>query len=221
MTEKAYGYLRVSGKGQVNGHGFDRQEQSIRDYASKNGLVIEKIYREEGVSGTLENRPALAEMMLSLEKNGHGIQTVLIEKIDRLARDLMVQEAIINDFQRKGFKLISALEGPNLLSEDPTRILVRQVLGAIAEYDKSITVMKLKAARDRARLLRGKCEGRKSYAEAMPEVVREIRRLRRKRKGQGHMSYTKVAEELNSRGMSTMTGKPWTGQAVQDLLRNL
>ncbi|SPD74317.1 Resolvase, N-terminal domain protein [uncultured Desulfobacterium sp.] len=221
MTQKAYGYLRVSGKGQVNGHGFDRQEQAIRAYASKSGLVIEKIYREEGVSGTLENRPALAEMMLSLEKNGHGIQMVIIEKIDRLARDLMVQEAIINDFQRKGFKLVSALEGPNLLSEDPTRILVRQVLGAIAEYDKSITVMKLRAARDRARLLRGKCEGRKGYAEAMPEVVKEIKRLRRKRKGQDRMPYTKIAGELNSQGMTTMTGKTWTGQAIQDLLRNL
>ena len=158
---------------------------------------------------------------MNLEENGHGIKTVIIERVDRLARDLMVQEAIISDLQHKGFDLISVTEGDDLLSEDPTRKLVRQVLGAIAEYDKTMTVLKLRAARERKRAKVGKCEGRKSYSEAMPEVIKEIRRLRRKRKGMPRRTFIKVADELNDNGFTTMTGKPFTGQVVQNILQEI
>jgi DNA invertase Pin-like site-specific DNA recombinase len=216
--EKAYGYLRVSGQGQVEGDGLVRQEKAIKDYAKSNGFTIQKMFKDEGVSGTLEDRPALARLLLNLEENGHGIKTVIIERVDRLARDLMVQENIIADFQKQGFDLISATEGDDLLSADPTRKLVRQVLGAIAEYDKSMLVLKLRAARERKRTKQGKCEGRKSYAEAMPEVLKEIRRLRRARKGQPRRTYVKVAAELNAGGYKTMTGKAFSGQTVQSIL---
>jgi len=221
MAMKAFGYIRVSGKGQIDGDGFKRQEKAIRDYAERNGATIERIFREEGVSGSLQHRPALAEMMVSLEQNGLGVRTILIEKVDRLARDLMIQEAIINDLQKKGFNLISVVEGDDLLSGDPTRKLVRQVLGAIAEYDKTMTVLKLRTARERIRVRNGKCEGRKSYAETAPEVIREIRRLRSKRKGIGRRTYVQVAEELNRQGLTTVTEKPFTGQTVQNIMRSI
>jgi hypothetical protein len=47
-------------------------------------------------------------------------------KVDRLARDLMVQEHIIQDMQRRGITLISVAE-PDLCSDDPTRKLLRQM----------------------------------------------------------------------------------------------
>jgi DNA invertase Pin-like site-specific DNA recombinase len=187
-TVKAFAYLRVSGKGQVQGDGFPRQETAIRDYAKANGIEVMKTYREKGVSGTLEHRPALADMLMDLEENGHGVKTILIEKVDRLARDLMVQGAIIGDLRGKGFNLISVLEGDDLLSNDPTRTLVRQVLGAIAQYDKQMTVLKLRAARERKKARTGKCEGWKSLAEVAPEVLAELKRLRRKPKGGRPMS---------------------------------
>jgi DNA invertase Pin-like site-specific DNA recombinase len=219
VMKKAYAYLRVSGQGQVDGDGFVRQEKCIMDYAKANGMTIERFFKDEGVSGTLVDRPALARLLINLEENGHGITTVIIERVDRLARDLMVQENIIADFQKQGFDLISATEGTDLLSADPTRKLVRQVLGAIAEYDKSMLVLKLRASRERKRAKVGKCEGRKSYSEAMPEVLKEIRRLRRARKGQPRRTYNKVAEELNAAGYKSMMGKPFTGSSIQLILR--
>jgi DNA invertase Pin-like site-specific DNA recombinase len=219
VMKKAYGYLRVSGQGQVDGDGFVRQEKCIMDYAKANGFTVQKMFKDEGVSGTLVDRPALARLLLNLEENGHGIKTVIIERVDRLARDLMVQENIIADFQKQGFDLISATEGDDLLSADPTRKLVRQVLGAIAEYDKSMLVLKLRASRERKRAKVGKCEGRKSYSEAMPEVLKEIKRLRRARKGMPRRTYEKVAEELNAAGFKSMMGKPFTGSSIQLILR--
>ena len=62
-------------------------------------------------------------------------------------------------------------------------MLVRQVLGAIAQFEKASLVAKLKAARDRKRAAAGKCEGRKSWAEINPELVREAKRLRRRSRG--------------------------------------
>src|ERR1700733_7171291 len=98
---KAYGYLRVSGKAQVEGDGFVREEQSIRQYADTHGYIIESVFREEGASGTkaMESRPALLELLDTVKETGG---TVIIEKLDRRARDLMVSESILADFQRKG-----------------------------------------------------------------------------------------------------------------------
>ena len=48
---------------------------------------------------------------------------------------------------------------------------MRQVLGAIAEFEKTTLVAKLAAARKRKRLANGRCEGRKSLVELRPDVV--------------------------------------------------
>lgn len=92
---KAFCYLRVSGRGQIDGDGFTRQLDTIKRYAQVHGLRIMKVFREEGVGGAtdLEGRPALLEMMEALAAD--GTKLVLIEKLDRLARDLMVQETTL------------------------------------------------------------------------------------------------------------------------------
>lgn len=215
--EKAFGYIRVSGKGQINGDGFARQEKAIRDYAKANGFEITHIYKEEGVSGTLKDRPALSEMIYSLEKNGHGVHTVIIERIDRLARDLMIQETILEDLKKNDVSILSATDG-DLLEDDPTRKLIRQVLGAIAEYDKEMTVQKLRVARNRQKALTGKCEGRKSYHESNPELIAEIKRLRRKPRKGKRLSLQKTLEALNDNGFTTATGKPFTLTTLKNLI---
>jgi DNA invertase Pin-like site-specific DNA recombinase len=214
---KAFAYLRVSGQGQIDGDGFPRQEKTIRDYAKAHGFEIVEVFKEEGVSGTLIDRPTLAELMVSLEQNGHGVDTVIIERVDRLARDLMVQETILDDFKQNGINVISATDG-DLLEDDPTRKLVRQVLGAIAEYDKTMTVLKLRAARERKRRAQGKCEGRKSYGEIKPEVLKELKRLHRKPRNGRRLTAKKIAEKMTAAGFTTADGKPFTGNNVSTIL---
>lgn len=87
------------------------------------------------------NRPAWAELITALHAN--GVRMILIEKLDRLARDLMIQETIIADLRKHGFELVSVAE-PDLMANDPTRILVRQMMGAVAQYEKSQIVLKLR-----------------------------------------------------------------------------
>jgi DNA invertase Pin-like site-specific DNA recombinase len=217
--EKAFGYLRVSGVSQVKGDGFVRQEKAIQDYAKSHHLEIADIFKEKGISGTKEDRPALARLMLSLEQNGHGIKTVVIEKLDRLARDLMIQEAIVADFKKRGFNIISTMEGPDLCGDDPTRKLIRQVMGAVAEYDKTMLVAKLKASRERSRIQNGKCEGRKGYRESEEgkALIRRIAALRRKTKDGRRRTWQQIADIFNEEGLTTMDGKPWSLFRVQQI----
>lgn len=150
-------YLRVSGKSQVRGDGFRRQFIAIRSYCEARQLHIAAIFKERGISGDseLENRPALSQLTSALNEN--GIKTVVIERLDRLARDLMVQETIIADLQKSGYTLLSTCE-PDLCSKDPSRVLMRQIFGAVAQYDKAMLVSKLRGARERLRLRRPKCD---------------------------------------------------------------
>lgn len=216
VMKKAYGYIRVSGQGQIDGDGFTRQEKSIMDYAKSNGYEVAHIYREEGVSGTLQDRPQLATMMVGLEENGHGIKTVIIEKVDRLARDLYIQENIMRDMSKAEACIISATEGN--LDDDPTRKLVRQIMGSIAEYDKTMTVLKLRAARERKRIKTGKCEGQKGYKELHPELIEEVKRLRRKPKNGKRLSLKATCEALNAKGFTTKSGNPWKENNLKQLI---
>jgi DNA invertase Pin-like site-specific DNA recombinase len=110
---------------------------------------------------------------------GNGVRTIIVESPDRFARDVAVQLAGHDHLRKLGVTLIPAT-APDFFTEDtPTAVLVRQVLGAIAQFDKATSVAKLKAARDRKIAAGEKCGGRKSYAEARPEMVELARQLRR------------------------------------------
>jgi DNA invertase Pin-like site-specific DNA recombinase len=77
-----------------------------------------------------------------------------------------------------GIAIIPA-SAPDFFTEDtPTAVLVRQVLGAIAQFEKASIVAKLAAARKRKREREGRCEGRKPFHETRPEVVALARELR-------------------------------------------
>jgi hypothetical protein len=79
----------------------------------------------------------------------------------------------------RGIDLIAADNPASFIDNTPTAKLVRQVLGAISEFDKAMTVAKLRDARERKRREAGKCEGRKSHAERNPELVAQTKRVHR------------------------------------------
>lgn len=214
--KKAFAYLRVSGKGQIKGDGFPRQLKAINEYAAQNGIKVVQVFKEEGVAGTKDSmdRPAWAAMMTALHAN--GVQLVIIEKLDRLARALMVQEATIADLETSGFTLISVME-PDLMANDPTRILMRQMLGAVAQYDKSQIVIKLRAARMRKRVAEGRCEGRKPFGrdDAERATIERMKALRVE-----GLAFDRIAERLNSERLPTRTGKRWHGVVVNRILNS-
>ncbi|HKD07762.1 MAG TPA: recombinase family protein [Bryobacteraceae bacterium] len=212
---KAFSYLRVSSKGQIKGDGLTRQRAAIKAFAAANGYKVEREFRDEGVSGAIEtmDRPAWAEMLALLHSN--GVRTIIVERLDRLARDLMVQEAAIADLRKSKFELISVAE-PDLMANDPTRVLMRQLMGAVAQYDKSQIVAKLRGARMRKRAKEGRCEGRKPYGfyDGENAVIERMKAL----KASG-MGFDRIAAALNAEKIPTRGRGLWRGFAVNRILR--
>jgi DNA invertase Pin-like site-specific DNA recombinase len=220
---KAYGYLRVSGTGQVEGDGFDRQREVISGFADQAGIVIPRFYEERGVSGTKgeADRPAFQEMLTAILSN--GVRAVIVERLDRLAREYMVQEQLLVYLAAKGITLWNASTGENVteaVKSDPMKKAVIQIQGVFAELEKSLLVNRLAKARERKRAENGKCEGAKSWEEIEPErkeeILKIIKKMRRKPRNQGRpSSYQAIADRLNAEGMRPLRGGEWSAQLVR------
>jgi DNA invertase Pin-like site-specific DNA recombinase len=209
---KAFGYLRVSGKSQVEGDGFVRQKAAITKYAAANNIRIVKWFREEGVSGTLEHREALDAMLVALMSN--GTRMVVVERLDRLSRDLRIQENLIHEYFTNRFELVSTCE-PDLGNTDPNRVFMRQIFGAVAQLDKSNIVLKLRAARQRKKVQTGRCEGRLPYGSHEGEQAILDRIVELHRSG---ANYEAIARDLNASGALTRSGGQWFPATIRRIL---
>ena len=207
----AIAYLRTSSA--TNSGPGKRQRATIAAFAKTHGYSIVAEFYDAAISGAdpIAERPGFQAMLDRI--SGNGIRCIILESPDRFARDLTVQ-LIGHDFLKKlGIALVPAT-APDFFTEDtPTAVLVRQVLGAIAEFEKTSLVAKLKVARDRKRAETGKCGGRKSYAEAKPETVALAKELHGR-----HMSLRRISSELGTRGHLTARGKRYVASAVQRML---
>lgn len=217
---KAFSYLRVSGKGQLDGDGFPRQREVIAKYARVKRIQVVNEY-VEGISGTteLEGREALTELCKRIDEN--GVRLVLVERADRIARDLMISEILLQQFRQRGVQVIECEGGQELTVTDnePTRVLIRQVLGAVAQFEKSCLVAKLGAARARIRAETGRCEGAKRYGD-LPGESSAVAKVIELAKAKPKPSLQKIADQLNAdqANYPTRTGKPWSKQMVKNVL---
>ena len=130
----------------------------------------------------------------------------------------MVQEVGHAMLRGRGIDLIAADNPGSFLDDTPTARLVRQVLGAISEFDKAMTVAKLRGARERKRRDTGKCEGRKSHAEVNPELVALAKQLRRRRPKGGQMSLRAISAELAGRGYLNELGRPFAARSIKNMV---
>ena len=210
--KKAFGYLRVSGQSQVDGDGFPRQKAAIQKWAAANGYRIAQWFTEEGVSGTLESREALDAMLVALMSN--GVDTVIVEALHRFSRDLRVQENLIHQYFTNRFTLVSATE-PDLGNDDPNRVFMRQIFGAVHQLDKSNIVLKLRAARQRVKAQTGRCEGQKPYGARNGErsIVERMTALQ----GEGK-NWEAISKTLNAEGRKTRSGGKWYPATVRRIL---
>jgi DNA invertase Pin-like site-specific DNA recombinase len=214
---KAFSYLRTSGKGQIGNDGFPRQRDAVNRHAKANRIGIVQEFSDEAVSGTTDamDRSGLTDLFVALKAN--GVRTVICENATRLARDLMISEIILGEFRKIGVRVISADGGIDLTSgnDDPSAKLIRQILGAVSEWEKCALVQKLRASRLRIRRAGGRCEGKKPYGHTAEEAkvvdaILEYRKI--------GLSYVAIADRLNTDGVKSRAGKAWHPTQVQRVL---
>jgi len=104
---------------------------------------------------------------------------------------------------------------PDLLKDDPSRKLMRQIFGAIAEYEKTMIVLKLRGARVRMRATVGRCEGAKPYGELPGEqaIIERMRDLHNT-----GMGFDRIAAALNAEEIKPRRGARWHGLTVNKIL---
>ena len=134
----------------------------------------------------------------------------------RFARDLAVQICGHDLLKDRGIDLIPGDAPDFFVNETPTAVMVRQILGAVSQFEKASLVQKLRKARERKRETTGRCEGRPPVPE---HVKHEARRLARRSPKTGRRrSRRKIAAELASLGHVGPSGKAYGPESVKRML---
>jgi DNA invertase Pin-like site-specific DNA recombinase len=211
---KALGYWRVSTSEQMNGFGPDIQKTAIQSYCKANSLRLVRMYSDEGISGSngLEDREGLAEALGALKAGEADV--LVVYRPDRLARDLILQETLIERLREDGTPVRSATEDLDTDTDDPTRILIRQVLGVINQYERTVIKRRMMAGRRAKKAAGGFIGGRPPYGyriqggelvpdETEQEVVKLVQKLQR-----SGSSLREIADELDARGYQPVPAGP-------------
>jgi DNA invertase Pin-like site-specific DNA recombinase len=213
---QCFAYYRTSSASNV-GRDKDseaRQRAACQKHAQSQGLTIAAEYYDAAISGAdpLDARPGFAAMLETIA--GNGVRVILVETASRFARDLMVQEIGFRRLKDMGIALIACDAPQSFVDDTPTATLIRQILGAVAEFDKAMLVAKLAAARKRAKAQGRKVEGRPSTFELAPEAVN----LARKYQAEG-LALRAIAARLSEAGHLASSGKPYAASAVMRMLK--
>ena len=145
-------YARVSTEEQREGQTIDSQIAELERFSREKGWPIEGTYKDEGWSGGVMERPDLDRLRDDAQKG--QFDAVLINDVDRLARDVAHLGVIKRDLERRGVKVVFR----KLPSEvSPTYNLMVNILGSFAEFERELIADRTRRGR------RHKVEVRKLY----------------------------------------------------------
>jgi DNA invertase Pin-like site-specific DNA recombinase len=190
-----------------------RQQDAVQAYACAHGLEVVREFYDAAVSGAdpVDSRDGFREMLAYLL--GNGARIVLVENASRFARDLVVQITGHDMLKRHGIALIPVDAPDHFTEETPTAVMVRNILGAVSQFEKQSLVAKLSKARERVREEKGRCEGNPQW-KPVPQAASKAAREAPKR----GLSLREIAAELASRGFLSPSGKPYGPQSVKRML---
>jgi DNA invertase Pin-like site-specific DNA recombinase len=213
---KAVAYLRTSSATNVGGDSDKRQRDAIAEWASRNGYEIEAEFYDAAVSGAdhVMDRDAFPEMFEGICSLRLQSRVILVENASRFSRDLAVQIAGYETLRKSGITLIPVDSPQHFLEDTPTAVMVRNILGAVSQFEKDNLVAKLRKARERRKAEVGKCGGRKSYKEMHPGRVEEAKRLRRLK-----WTLKQIAEHFTSMAWLNEDERPYSHQAISAMIR--
>jgi DNA invertase Pin-like site-specific DNA recombinase len=143
-------------------------------------VLVDGFSRATSSASCRSSGPRRGERASGLHRDvgGNSVRTIIVESPDHIACDLAVQLAGHGFLRNLGVARVPATAPDFFLEDTRTAVLVRQVLGAIAQFEKASLVAKLKVPRDRKIAQGIKCGGRKSYAEKSLDLVAAAKVLR-------------------------------------------
>jgi DNA invertase Pin-like site-specific DNA recombinase len=216
-------YTRVSTDMQAeHGLGLKVQEHALREWAKASGHKIAVWHSDEGESGSngLDTRPGLAAAFSALESG--QADGLVVYRLDRLARKLASQETWIERLEALGRKVLSVTEPE--YGEDETRTFVRQVLGAVAEYERAVINRRMQSGRAEKARRGGYAYGSPAFGwraedgqlvEDPAEQAVRTRILELRTDGQ---SVRAIAGTLTDEGLRPKRGGKWHPETIRRIL---
>lgn len=150
-----YGYARVSTKGQMkDGNSLEFQEKLLKE----NGAI--KIFADS-FTGTKSSRPELDKLLGLLVKG----DTLIVTKLDRVARSLSQGSELVNNLLTKGVKINILNIG--IMDNTPSSKLIRNIFFSFAEFERDMIIERTQEGKEIAKQKEGFTEGRpKKYNNA-------------------------------------------------------
>jgi DNA invertase Pin-like site-specific DNA recombinase len=156
-------YARVS----TLSHGQDPEMQlrELREYVARRGWTIAAEYVDQGISGSLESRPQLNRLMSDAHRR--TFDAVLVWKIDRFGRSLKHLVNALADLSVYGVAFVSLRDNIDLST--PSGRLMFQIIGAMAEFERSLIQERVKSGLRNARS-KGKRLGRPPMSVSLSQI---------------------------------------------------
>lgn len=226
-------YLRVSTDRQAeHGHGLDIQRAEIEAWAERNGHTIALWAKDEGISGSngLDTRVGLYEAVSATQDA--SVDGLVVYRLDRLARDLVLQETVLGQVWKHDARVFSTVAGeddlldPDGSTDDPSRKMTRQILGAVAEYERATIRLRLRSGKLAKRARGGYIGGAvptgyelNDDGDLVPNadeqaVLKRMRNLR----AEGE-TLQSICNTLTDEGYQTRGGGPWQTAVVGRILK--
>lgn len=228
------GYVRVSTATQSEqGYGLQEQETAIREYCKANGITLDRIFTDEGISGRIDDtddddalskRAALIELFASIEDGG----TIIVKNTSRLWRSDMAKALVRRMLKKRNIKVVS-IEQPrfDLYSDNPNDRFFATLMEAVDELERAQIAIRLAKGRKQKARTGAKPAGvapfgygystdKKSIVAVESEAVIVKRIFSEAMKGK---SLAKIAEGLNADGLQTRRGA-WTTGGLSVILHN-
>ncbi|MGH3373132.1 MAG: recombinase family protein [Actinoallomurus sp.] len=228
---KVVGYARVSTKLQTLGESLPAQRQAIEAWAEAVGHEVVDVFEDGGRSGKLADakRPGLLDALALIETA--EAEALVVHRLDRLARALHVQEAVLARVWACEAEVWEAVGARLVLEDDPDdpmRTFVRQVMGAANQLEAGMTRARLESGRRHKEASGGYGGGFVRYGWAvvgkgknarLVEVEGEQAVLKRMRRLRKRHTYRSIASKLNAEGVTAKGGGPWRHTSVRSALR--
>ncbi len=183
------------------------------------------VFRDEGVSGSQEQREGLEEALSAVRFN--GADGMVVSSLDRLARSLTLQEASLQQVWASGGSVFAVDTGEVTADDpdDPIRTFVRQILGAVSQLEAGMIARRLRRGREHKAQLGGYAHGAPPYGFRPdagrlvpdPEEHRVVLKMIEMR--DTGSSLRDIAADLNEAGVPSKRGGRWHPQTVSRVLQ--
>lgn len=220
-------YVRVSSSRQVeDGYSLEAQEKVLRDYVSKQGKKVFKIYSDAGISGATTDRLGLQDLLSDAKQGLFGC--VGVWRISRISRNLSHLLVILEELNEADVNFFSIMEKFNI--DTPVGKFIVQMLGSIAQLQRESIIENammgnIKKAKS-GKVVGGRMLGYEYVLDTdgtnklvivteEAEAIRKIYELYLQ--GYGLKS---IASRMNTAGFRGKNGKEFALSTIRDILTN-